>query len=244
MSWDTFADDLLLLAEELRKCEPTERTGERLLAIHGSLKHSWIMRRRMACQLQGIPLPPPRNHGLHPKGCEIHEADIQFEFELGNQFDQERIPVLSSFQVCVRGIAAYDAHLVELEDHWRVDTHIFGNDSRESHPFIHFQRGGHAQTAFAGQPNFVPGPGLPEARDDWRALLQSPGPRIPIPPLCPLLAIDFVIAQHDGVVWAALRNSPEYLAIISRAQSRLWAPFFEGLAGEQFRRKWLGQLLV
>lgn len=55
--------------------------------------------------------------------------------------------------------------------------------------------------------------------------MQSPGPRVPVIPLDPILAIDFCLSQNDGVIWRRLRNFPEYLDLIESAQTRLWLPF-------------------
>jgi hypothetical protein len=168
-------------------------------------------------------------------------------FHLGDQIEIRKMPARAEFQVRVTGAASFRHCIVELEDHWRVDTHAFPEEPppREPHPFIHFQRGGHAQDAFSGKPNFVPGHDLPAKQDDlWRSLLQSPSPRIPFPPLCPLLAIDFAIGQHDGTVWQQLRARPEYLTVIQSAQARLWDPFFSALAEPTVRRRWIGPLLA
>jgi hypothetical protein len=75
-------------------------------------------------------------------------------------------------------------------------------------------------------------------------LLQSPGPRIPLLPMCPILAIDFAIGQHDGLVWRRLRGVPEYLRIVQNAQMRLWAPFFDALSSPDTRRRWVGPFLI
>jgi hypothetical protein len=59
-----------------------------------------------------------------------------------------------------------------------------------------------------------------------------------------MLAIDFVIGQHDGDVWDRLRGLAEYRSIIKHAQDRLWIPFFDALALDGFRRRWLGSVLA
>jgi hypothetical protein len=234
-------EDLAAFAERLATVERTQRAGETLFSIYGALENSWRTSRKIACEDIGIPLPPPRAKGMHPVACEVVEAELRFAFSLGEEIESSKVPARADFQVRVTGVADYRHCVVELEDHWRVDTHDFVGEPHEPHPRFHFQRGGHSQDYFAGSLNFVPGPALPERLDDyWRSLLQSPGPRIPFPPLCPILAIDFVISQHDGNVWRRLRNVPEYLEIIARAQERLWTPFFESLAEATFRRRWLG----
>jgi hypothetical protein len=62
--------------------------------------------------------------------------------------------------------------------------------------------------------------------------------------MCPILAIDFAISQHDGGVWRRLRAVPEYLGIVEKAQLRLWTPFFDALTSRQGRRRWIGPLII
>lgn len=245
MGWDTLLDDLTDFALSLLRLPETERTGQALFDDQTWFLHTWSRDKSVSSSGQ-IPVPPPRNKALHPTGCDISGAYIQFQFKLGDTIDVKKVPALSQFQVRVTGDAAYELCLVELEDHWRVDTHDFQGSPREPHALIHFQRGGHSQDAWAAKANYVPGPALPQrAGDDyWQALLQSPGPRVPFLPLCPILAIDYVIGQHDGDIWDRLRNSSEYRTIVGHAQERLWLPFFEGLSSEGLRRRWLGPMLL
>jgi hypothetical protein len=243
--WDGMCDELAALAAVLLKFEATERTGQTLIVIQGALENSWRQNRSMSCLDNGIPLPPPRAQGLHPAGCVVEEAEIRFHFVLGDDVSTSRLPARADFQVCVTGHADYGHCVVRLEDHWRVDTHVFDGVPKEPHPFIHFQRGGHSQDGFAASDGFVPGPGLPGRPETfWLSLMQSPGPRVPFPPLCPILSIDFVIGQHDGTVWTQLRSNPEYDQIVRSAQARLWNPFFEGLANADLRRRWLGPIVI
>jgi len=62
--------------------------------------------------------------------------------------------------------------------------------------------------------------------------------------MCPILAIDFAISQHNGLVWRRLRALPEYQRIVQNAQIRLWTPFYDALASFQTRRRWIGPLLI
>lgn len=246
MAWDDFSDDLFVFAEQLGLEEATERTGNGLLTIHPYLERSWRTRRAMSV-VRGVPLPCPRKKGLHPRNADVADAEISFAFELGDEWDTIKIPYRADFQVRVCGYLELENCIVDLEDHWRVDSHAFPTNPppREPHPYIHFQRGGHAQDSFASAVSFVPGDGLDnKGVVEWRGLLQSPGPRIPFAPHCPILAIDFSIGQHDGDVWKALREKPEYRDIIARAQQRLWTPFFDGLASQDVRARWMGPVLV
>jgi hypothetical protein len=196
----------------------------------------------------GLPVPPPRNQSIHPVGCSTTTAALCIDFVLGSNIESDIFPSKADFQVCVEGVLDLPDRLIALEDHWRVDTDLKSDPekpAREPHPYIHFQRGGHAQDAFAQKDGFVPGLSLPTGGSElWRGLLQSPGPRLPFLPMCPLLAIDFTVGQHDGLVWRRLRGEPNYLAIIRRAQSRLWDPFFKNMADHSFRRRWFGPIFL
>jgi hypothetical protein len=96
------------------------------------------------------------------------------------------------------------------------------NPSKEPHRLFHFQRGGHAQSAFAAS-GFLPGSPC-TIQGDWKGLLQTPGPRVPVLQLDPILAIDFCLGQNDGVTWRRLQKVPEYLMIVEGAQKRVWKP--------------------
>jgi hypothetical protein len=243
--WDGFAQELSDFARILLRHPETEGTGNALLGLEMAFVNSWKVHRSVCCEA-GVPLPVPRNKGLHPQACEIFDSELRFVFELGGEIEHVLIPVRSDFQVRVGGYAIYEHGEVDLEDHWRVDTHPFQvGEPTEPHPLVHFQRGGHAQDTFAACADFVPGDSLPaHPNKRWLALLQSPGPRIPFPPFCPILAIDFAIGQHNGTVLNSLRNFPEYHELVRNAQIRLWVPFFAGLSSVENRKRWLGGLLL
>lgn len=236
------------LAEALRREPATEKTSDSIFANLGRFKSDWA--RGLKLRGDGIVLPVPRNQGLHPVGCELHSAWLDFQFEWR---DGEILPWRAEYQVRVAGLLAADEALFELEDHWRLDTDMYApsrraaehaaqNPSKEPHPLFHFQRGGHAQDVFAST-DFLPGTPC-TIQGSWRGLLQSPGPRVPVLPLDPILAIDFCLSQNDGKVWRRLQNVPEYLTIIEEAQGRLWKPFFEALKDPVFRRTWFGPSLL
>jgi hypothetical protein len=247
MPWDHLPAELAALADQLRKLESTEQTAHFIYTYRQKFESDWRVGRTLKTEADGAPIPPPRNQGLHPAGCGASEAYIKFEFHLGDiAEDSDSIfPLRADFQVRVVGALNLPGSSVELEDHWRVDTDLYASAGawKEPHPLIHFQRGGYAQDGFVALDGFVPGISLPP-RDAWRGLLQSPGPRIPLLPMCPILAIDFTIAQHDGLAWRRLRAFPEYLRIVQNAQMRLWTPFFDALVSPETRRRWIGPLLI
>jgi hypothetical protein len=249
MAWDRLPAELAAFAEQLHKERPTERTAEFIRTYAAKFDHDWRAAKTLKSEVDGAPIPPPRNQALHPTGCNVSEAYLQFEFHLGDIAEDAGnvFPQRADFQVRVLGTLDLPSSIVELEDHWRVDTHLYAGagEPREPHPYFHFQRGGHAQDRFAALDGFVPGRALPlREAESWRGLLQSPSPRIPLPPMCPILAIDIAIGQHDVLVWRRLRALPEYLRIVQKAQLRLWTPFFEALASSKARKRWIGPLLI
>jgi hypothetical protein len=249
MVWDRLPTELAAFAEQLGKERSTERTADFIRTYYAKFDHDWRTCRTLRSEVDGAPIPPPRDQGLHPTGCSVSEAFLQFDFHLGEiSEDTENVfPRRADFQVRVLGRLDLPDSIVELEDHWRVDTHFYAGagEPKEPHPHFHFQRGGHAQDGFAALDGFVPGAALPaRGSESWRGLLQSPGPRILFPPMCPILAIDFAIGQHNGLVWRRLRAIPEYQRIVQNAQLRLWTPFFDALISPQTRRRWIGALLI
>ncbi|SOC22106.1 hypothetical protein [Rhodobacter maris] len=241
-------DELESLADAMRREPSTEETASWIYTNLGRFRTDWKNGQQLCGN--GLVLPTPRNQGLHPVGCELHFASLDFQYEWR---DGEVMPWRAEYQVRVEGLLDAGGALFELQDHWRIDTDMYApsrrgaenaaqNPSKEPHPLFHFQRGGHAQDAFASR-NFLPG--TPCAiQGEWRGLLQSPGPRVPVLPLDPILAIDFCLSQNDGTVWRRLQNFPEYLTIIQEAQRRLWEPFFEALQDPVFRRTWFGPSLL
>jgi hypothetical protein len=251
MSWDSLPSHLRRMGQLLQGFDSTKRTSEHLMELYGRFQETWSKTGRI--EAKDVALPPPRDKKLQPRNCEIQNAYLSFTFE---SRENELFPRLADYQVRIEGMLVTGDALIELQDHWRVDTDRFarepaegsGNrlpgDAKEAHPFYHFQRGGHDLDEFAGLPNFYPGP-IPDLDSrDWRGLLQYPGPRIPSLPMDPILAVDFCIAQHDGTVWWQLRDTPEYLQLVREAQERLWCPFIEAMADRTHRRKWLGPMAL
>jgi hypothetical protein len=144
-------------------------------------------------------------------------------------------------QVRVTGSVRFGDCRVGVEDHWRVDTHYFGQPSVDPHPWIHYQRGGHAQDNFAAATGFLPGACLADSLFETTApltgLMQTAAPRIAAPPLDPVCAIDFVLAQHSGALWSALWADADYAGVVRKAQTRLWEPWFKALNDRTLRRE-------
>jgi len=249
MSWDSLPAQLQSFADELARQPETAATANALRAFHTKFVSLWRDEKKISAR--DVPIPVPRNQGLHPVGCTPVQAFLSFAFELGDC--DPGFPDLAVFQIRVESLLEIPSGTVELQDHWRVDTDTYSNPRRERpegakqakepHPYYHFQRGGHAQDEFAGQPFFVPGKDLPTAQA-WKALGQGPSPRVAVIPMCPILAIDFSIAEHNGLVWRRLRDTPEYATFIRISQDRLWLPFFDAIADKRQRRLWLGPTLL
>lgn len=187
-----------------------------------------------------IAVPIPRNQGIHPPHTSMTGAEMSFSFNvptLDRPIEVEDI--FCEVQVCVRGRLQLDVGDVVLEDHWRIDTQAKPDPKkppREGHPLFHYQRGGHAQDRFAGQPGFVPGPAIQAVQRELRGLMQYPGPRVAVMPMCPTSALDLVISQHDGPLWRRLMGRPEYAITVGRCQDRIWAMYADALGDAKRRR--------
>lgn len=238
---NSIIEDFIDLQVPLRRIPETEMIADAIAGLHGS----FLGASRNGKMLAGVvPMVPPRQ-GIHPPNTELLEASISFRFgsiiSAGSRIEE----VFSEIQVCIRGRLQIHGGFATLEDHWRVDTQVKqdGNAPKESHPLFHFQRGGHAQDAFAGVPGFAPGPDLQHIGLDWRGLMQNPGPRIPVVPMCPSAAINFALSQHDGTIWRKLMNDPDYSNLIARCQNRLWAMYADALLDDKRRRMLLGHFV-
>ncbi|MEO5713852.1 MAG: hypothetical protein ABIT37_10235 [Luteolibacter sp.] len=231
----------------LRPRAATRTTADFLKQQRGNFQSQWAGDKSI--RAKGLPLPLPRGQGLHPTGCILGASSLSFHFRAGKDGDR---PALAEFQVSISGLLEAGEATIELEDHWRIDAEgepkvVAGQpakEGREPHPRFHFQRGGHAQDAFAAAQGFVPSANTPLGKGEWRALMQYPGPRIPSLPFDPILAIDFCIAQNDGPLWKQLRATPEYHHLIEVSQLELWKPFIARLNEPRGRRDWLGPVVV
>lgn len=241
-------DELERLAAALQHEPGTAETANSIYTKLGRLRSDWTT--KLQVRGDAVSLPLPRNQGLHPTGCVLQAAFLDFQFEWRKG---DTMPWRAEFQVRVEGVLYTEGAIFELQDHWRLDTDMYApcrrildetasNPSKEPHPLFHFQRGGHAQAAFAAA-DFLPGTPC-TVEGEWKAMMQSPGPRIPVLPLDPVLAIDFCVSQNDGLVWRRLRNRPEYFSVIEDAQKRLWQPFFAKLQDQTFRQTWFGPSLL
>lgn len=251
MSWN-LPQELDALAKALRGFDECAEASRALTNSFGRFNHDWRARKAVKSEDAGIPLPPVRDQGLHPRNSRVVTATLSFDFELGAPPDADRwqCPKKAAFEVCIRGELDTGRSVTSLEDHWRVDTDAYADDpkpGREPHPLVHFQRGGLRLEQFSADPGFVPGAHLPEPTSEvgvWRGAMQCPGPRIPLPPMCPLLAIDFSISQLNGVIWRKLRGKREYQSLVAQAQARLWLPYFHSLSDASFQKRHIGRIMA
>src|SRR5260370_22648761 len=124
MDWDHLPRELAAFANQLRNEESTEKTSHFIYTYRQKFESDWQTGRILRSEGGGAPIPPPRNQGLHPTGCDVSEAYINFEFHFGDlPEDADSIfPRRADFQVRVVGALELPDSLVELEDHWRVGT--------------------------------------------------------------------------------------------------------------------------
>ncbi|MDF2384868.1 hypothetical protein JMG10_25575 [Nostoc ellipsosporum NOK] len=248
MSYGSLPGKLEQLSKVFDRVTATRPTGQFLSTNAGRLRKQWQDKRSIT--LQNIPMPQPRDQARFPVGCEVERCVMSVEYA---QDDQEKC-LNAAFQVELKGALQGVDAIIELQDHWRIDTDVAViearrnneavKEGREPHPVYHFQRGGHAQDRFALSDDFVPRKETSMGDRPWKALMQYPGPRIPSLPFDPVLAIDFCIGQNDGPLWRALHRFPEYRQVIRGAQEFLWAPFFDALQQKSYRREWLGPMMI
>jgi hypothetical protein len=255
--WSETIADLERFANALNRVRQTAELAAGLLGSLGSIRSqaSLIMtedgtgRKYRAVRLPELAVVPPAARQLHPAKTKLERATLQIIYECyekveaATQFGGEHLDRIrrADFQVCVKGSVAFGDALVAVEDHWRIDTHYFAGDSKEPHPWVHYQRGGHAQDQFAETVGFLPGDCLDkvkfQAGVNLCALMQTAPPRVPTPPMDPICAINFVIAQHDGAAWKKLWSIPEYDGVVRKVQEKLWKPYFNMVANGEHRKR-------
>lgn len=156
-------DELERLSSALRQEPEAAATADSIDTNLGRFRNQWTT--KLQVRGDAVSLPLPRNQALHPTGCELQAAYLDFQFEWKDE--EEVLPWRAEYQVRVEGLLDAGGALFELQDHWRLDTDMYAprrrqaeespsNPSKEPHPLFHFQRGGHAQDLFAAA-DFLPG---------------------------------------------------------------------------------------
>lgn len=250
MSWAGYVTDLVAFGEVLDRQPETQATADGLRTEAARFALAWSEEHSLVSSKPGIRLPIPRR-GHHPTECEVDEAWLTFAFQV--EGDDSPLPRRADYQIRVVGSLLYpEGAALTVEDHWRVDTHQYNivpeaglPAPNEPHALFHFQRGGYAFESFAAGVGYVPGRDLPVRGDGvWLASMHNDGPRVPHLPMCPIIAIDYVLGQHDGRVLRRLRESPEYGELVRSAQDRIWTPFLTSLSTRLGQKAWLGELIA
>ena len=91
-------EELERLAEALQREPSTESTSNSIYTNLGRFKSDWASNLRL--RGSGLALPVPRNQGLHPVGCALQSASLDFEYEWR---DGDVMPWRAEYQVRVEG---------------------------------------------------------------------------------------------------------------------------------------------
>ena len=256
--WKEKIQSLQKLEGGLRKEAEAASTADALNAAisiaQASLEHVFTeddsRRHYRLIKLPEIPVPIDNTKGACPPGSVPERCWLTIVFACWEEatpsavFGEEALDRirLAEFQVRVEGMMEAGGQVLQVQDHWRVDTHHFSEESSDPHPWVHFQRGGHALDDLVSQSNFLAGPhseALVDGtlRGDWIGWMQSASPRLAAPPMDPVCAVDFALSQHSSSLWRRLWRHPEYSKLVRAAQSELWDPWHQLLADKTKRRR-------
>jgi len=101
---------------------------------------------------------------------------------------------------------------------WHFDYHVprMGDGVNSfTHPQFHLQNGGNRLT---------------DNLNDYGELMILDAPRLPLPPMDVILAIDFIISNFFGSIWQQALCDSEYIDVVKRAQKAWWKPYYEGIS--------------
>ncbi|WP_134706018.1 hypothetical protein [Rahnella sp. CJA17(1/100)] len=113
--------------------------------------------------------------------------------------------------------ASDDGEIKTSHTAWHFDFHVpESNDGTNlfCHPRFHIQNGGNRLT---------------DSLQNYGDLMIMDAPRLPLPPMDVVLAIDFILSNFFGSVWQEALCDSEYRDVVSRAQERWWRPYYEGI---------------
>ncbi|MBP2195102.1 hypothetical protein [Pantoea cypripedii] len=111
-----------------------------------------------------------------------------------------------------------DAELKTSHSAWHFDYHVSKKGDGAnlfSHPQFHLQNGGNKLT---------------DNLNDYGELMILDAPRLPLPPMDVILAIDFIISNFFGLTWQKALCDSEYIDVVKRAQEAWWKPYYEGIS--------------
>lgn len=97
---------------------------------------------------------------------------------------------------------------------WHIELHD-GSPSDYAHPFFHLQYGGNRFEAVT---------------EDLGQTIATDAPRLTMPPMDAVLAIDFVLSNFYGPEWQICRDRHSYKEAVIQSQEWLWRPWFNVLA--------------
>ncbi len=111
-----------------------------------------------------------------------------------------------------------DVELKTSHSAWHFDYHVpkTGDGVNSfAHPQFHLQNGGNKLT---------------DNLNDYGELMILDAPRLPLPPMDVILAIDFIISNFFGSIWQQALSDSEYIDVVKRAQEAWWKPYYEGIS--------------
>jgi hypothetical protein len=100
------------IADALRREPETRRTAEFIVVQSRRFLDEWKTHRKLSAER--MPLPLPRDQGLHPVGCQLHDCHLSFCYE---ETDNSYLPDCVEFQVQIEGLLLAGSSLIEMQDH-------------------------------------------------------------------------------------------------------------------------------
>lgn len=185
-----------------------------------------------------LPLTVPLPKKVRPK--HIRQVDLELGIQVsGTLSDTDKPEAIAdpltslSVQIVLQGWGelAKETHYCTLhidrhEDDTGDDENADADDEADSdngagepddcHPRYHIQFGGRRLRAAVSEGNYG-------------GLFFGEAPRVAMPPLDAVLAIDFAISNFNGPALRRLREKPEYLRAVARSQAELWTPYVTAL---------------
>jgi hypothetical protein len=159
---------------------------------------------------------PPGSFKCFPAVLSKHGFICRIDIAVrGRLFDQEGADPLEKHQLQVVVSVSNPATGETFLHPWHVDRHVGDVDAADAaHPRYHLSFGGHELEGH-----------LTKMGGNLPGVVFLDAPRIAMPPMDLVLAVDFVLSHFCGVVWRKLRESPLYQNCVSDSQRKLWRPY-------------------
>lgn len=161
---------------------------------------------------------------VRPSDAEVLEITLKFDATFAatavdfaaecDPFETLQVDILMR---CLGGDAEYRFA-------WHIDRHGLPNQPGEVgapaalHPCYHVQAGGKVLREQ-----------LDSGSGRYGHILLVEAPRIPLPPMDPVLAVDFAFSQFDGASWTELRKKEPYKDTVRQSQQRYWRRYYAAL---------------